>query len=254
MPEVLLARTSAVDAALGRGALRVAVKFHPSPEEGFAPEYYRDPSTGRPSGVVCELMRLMAADLGVDPEPEWIEICGVWQDQFDALHAGDVDLVPKPTNTPRRALSVEFAGRLLNYDVLALVRQSSPFQTIHDVNRPDVRVAFTRGSSNEFVCRRHFPTAQMVPTELKADVIDEDTADVFVSAPIARRYLELKPHLRALRERDGRLVVLSSEYAHPAVRLGDQRFLNWINNWLAYHEAQGTLGHWWEWWRASLLQ
>jgi hypothetical protein len=45
---------------------------------------------------VCELMRLMAADLGVDPEPEWIEICGVWQDQFDADPAPARSRAPGP--------------------------------------------------------------------------------------------------------------------------------------------------------------
>src|SRR5207248_6299693 len=101
----------------------------------------------------CEMMRQMAADLGIDPEPRWVEIEGTWQDQFDALIAGEVDLVPKPTNTPTRALSAEFAGRLLPYNVVCLVRKPATLRTLDDVNRPNVRVAFTAGSSNEFVCR-----------------------------------------------------------------------------------------------------
>ena len=32
---------------------------------------------------------------------------------------------------------------------------------------------------------------------------------------------------------------------------GDARFLNWLNNWLEYHHAQGTLGYWCdEWWES----
>ena len=32
------------------------------------------------------------------------------------------------------------------------------------------------------------------------------------------------------------------------------QWINWINNWLAYHDAQGTLRHWCqEWWRSQLL-
>jgi ABC-type amino acid transport substrate-binding protein len=248
----VVATASALDRILERRQLRVAVKFHPPPEEGFAPEYYLDRETGRPSGLVCELMRIMAADLGV--EPEWVPIEGTWQDQFDALLAGHVDLVPKPTNTPARGLIVEFAGRLMGYDVVCLVRGADGLTGIDDLNREGARIAFTAGSSNEFVARQHFPKATMVPTTKKGDILEDGDADGWVNAPIARTYLDVHPTLAALRHEDGRLVVLSSEYAHPAVRPGDQRFLNWINNWLAYHDDQGTLRHWChDWWRSHLL-
>ena len=88
----------------------------------------------------------------------------------------------------------------------------------------------------------------MVPSTKKGDILEDGDADGWVNAPIAQKYLELHPTLAALRHSDGRLMILSSEYSHPAVRPGDQRFLNWINNWLAYHETQGTLRKWCEEW------
>jgi len=243
---------SALDRILERRRLRVAVKFHPPPSEGFAPEYYIDPESGQPSGLVCELMQIMAADLGV--KAQWVSIEGTWQDQFDALLSGHVDLVPKPTNTPARGLIVEFAGRLMGYDVVCLIRKADSIRGVEDLNREGARIAFTAGSSNEFVARDHFPLATMVPTTKKGEILEEGEADGWVNAPIAKSYLDVHPTLDALRDADGKLVVLSWEYAHPAVRPGDQRFLNWINNWLAYHDAQGTLRHWChDWWRAQLL-
>jgi len=67
--------------------------------------------------------------------------------------------------------------------------------------------------------------------------------------------MEEHPGLRLLREKDGELVVLAREYGHPAIRPGDQRFLNWINNWLQYHKAQGTIGYWCHtWWQSWMAE
>lgn len=41
-------------------------------------------------------------------------------------------------------------------------------------------------------------------------------------------------------------MIFSREYAQFAVKPGDQRFLNWLNNWYQYHEGQGTISYWCE--------
>ncbi len=78
--------TSTLDLVLERGVLRVAVAYTPPPEEGSHPEFYLDPRTSEPSGVVCELGRIMASDLGV--RPEFVDIA--WADHMTALLDADV--------------------------------------------------------------------------------------------------------------------------------------------------------------------
>jgi hypothetical protein len=51
----------------------------------------------------------------------------------------------------------------------------------------------------------------------------------------------LHPECTVLSNGQGKPVVFSVDYSHPMIKPGDQRFLNWINNWMDFHEVQGTL-------------
>ena len=66
-------------------------------------------------------------------------------------------------------------------------------------------------------------------------------------------FLKKHPRLKLLRAPDGTLKIFSREYAQPGIRPGDQRFLNWINSWYLYHEAQGTIARWCETWWESFM-
>ena len=93
-------RSSTLDEILDRGSLRIPIEFLGHPDTGDPPEMYRDPESGAPDGLAPKVGAMIASDLGV--ELEIVEI--LWPDQIPALFDRKVDLLPKHTLFPRRAL------------------------------------------------------------------------------------------------------------------------------------------------------
>lgn len=235
-------KNSLLDTILERGMLRVPVEFNPPPEvNGFPPEFYIDPSTGEAAGLAPIISRIIARDLGVDIE--FVDM--PWPEHIPALLEGKVDLLPKHVNTPERALTVEFcSGRLMEYRVTALIPADSTYSDKEELNQPDKVIAVWHGSSIREIIRREFPRASMREFQAPSREVEEGRADACLTDSVTKIFVEKHPGLKFLRKSDGRLVVFSTEYAQLGVKPGDQRFLNWLNNWHEYHEAQGTIQYW----------
>ncbi len=231
---------STLDLVLDRGVLRVAVAYTPPPEEGSHPEFYLHPKTGEPSGVVCELSRIMAGELGV--RPEFVDLA--WSQHMKALLDDDVDLLMSYTNTPERALRVDFAGPLLPSDIVVMVRNEGGIESTAALDEPSSCIGVEKGSSIVRVAQRHFSRARVLESTSPAPALKNGEFDAWLTDAVTRIFMKQNPELRLLREPGGRLLVLAREYGHPAVRQNDPRFLNWVRNWLQYHTAQGTIDYW----------
>jgi polar amino acid transport system substrate-binding protein len=247
-----MGKPSVLDQILKRGVIRIAVDFygerHMDPKYGAPPEMYIDEKTGEPAGVVIELMKIMAKDLGV--KPEFVDIR--WGEQIDALLSGKVDILPKHTNTPQRALKIDFADRLFGMEVMILVPANSHVMKKEELNKKGAIIICEPGSTNKQIIEQHFPLATI--WEL-AEVKPGDKWDARVETAVTKIYLQKHPEVKLLRDEKGKAIVLSREYVHPGVPAGEQRFLNWINNWINYHSAQGTIPYWCEtYWRSFLAE
>jgi polar amino acid transport system substrate-binding protein len=194
-------------------------------------------ANGTPTGILPDLARVLANDLGVELELVDLD----WADHMPALLEGRVDLLLSFGNTPARALSVEFAHPLLPHEVLVLVRDEGSIRTERDVHRPGTPIAAPTGTSVADVARRRFPEAAIVESGDPTRDLEEGRVAAAVQDAVTRVFLDQHSGVRPLREADGRLLVISREYGHPAVRPDDPRFLNWLNNWIHYHRAQGDL-------------
>ena len=244
---------SFLDEIIERGKIRIAVDFygerHRDPKYGAPPEMYIDEETGEPAGVVIELMKLMADDLSV--KPEFVDIR--WGEQIEALLSGKVDILPKHTNTPQRALNIDFADRLFYFEVVIIVPADSLVKKKEDLNKTETVIVCEPGSSNKKLIAQHFPHARI--WEVAEEIKPSEKWDARVESAVTKIYLERHPEIRLLRDEEGKPVVLSREYVHPGVRASDQRFLNWINNWIDYHRAQGTIQYWCEnYWRSFMAE
>jgi polar amino acid transport system substrate-binding protein len=235
-----LSEASVLDAVLERGVIRIPVVWWDPPEMGDPPEFYIDPATGRPTGVVPELAAVLATDL--DVRLELVEI--PWHLHMERLLDKSVDMLMSYTNTPRRALVIDFAGRLLPDEASALVHASGGISTKLELDQQGRRVAIPRGSSVIDFVRRHFPSATVVESDDPIADVEALRADALVECAITKPMLAKHPILRPLLDPGGRPMSLGMEYGHPAIRRGDPRFLNWLNNWLVYHEAVGTIDRW----------
>lgn len=241
---------STLDQVRAKNLLRVAVAYTPPPEEGYHPEFYLDPASGQPTGVVPELGKVMAADLGV--MPEFVDV--PWPDHLRALVSGRVDLLLSYTNTPARALEVEFAGPLLPSETVVMVLQNSPVQQQEALNQPGQRLAVWHGSSIAKVAAAVFPAATLVESADPPGEVAAGRVDACIVDAVTKIFMRQRPHLRLLRDPDDKLLVLAQEWGHPAVKLGDQRFLNWLNNWLDYHR-EGAIRYWCHtWWQSWMAE
>ena len=238
---------STLDEILDRGSVRIPIEFLGHPDTGDPPEMYRDPETGRPEGVAPRVAAMIASDLGV--ELEIIET--LWPDQIPALLDRRVDLLPKHTLIPQRALQVEFVmGRLMQIRITCQVAAERARDGIDSLHREGLRIGVWHGSSNRDVAERFFPAADIVDASNPTRLLLDGSVDVIVGDAVTRRYLELNPELALLREPDGTLVILSTEHNKVSIRPGDPRFLNWLNSWYDYRAAQGDIQDlcetWWE--------
>ncbi len=241
---------SVLDEIRAKGILRIAVSFSPPPETGHSPEFYLDSTSGQAAGVVPELGKVMAADLGV--KAEFVDL--PWPEHLAALRAGRVDLLLSYTNTPARALEVEFAGPLLPSQAVVVLSGDSPLQKIEELNQPGRRLAIWHGSSIARVAAATFPLATLVESAHPTAEVEAGRVDGGVVDAVTKIFMRQHPRLKLLRDDDGKLVILAQEWGHPAIRPGDQKFLNWLNNWLDYHK-DGPIRYWCHtWWQAWMAE
>ena len=239
---------SVLQQVLDRGELRLAVEFKDPVETGFPPEMFLDRETGTPTGVAPELCRLMARDLGVDLA--CIDL--PWPEHMEALLAGTVDLIVG-TNTPRRALEVDFVPcRLMENRVTALVPSGAGL-TLTDIQRRHPTLVCWHGSSIVDVARERFPEAEVIESNDPPAAIRSGKASVFVTDAVTYRLLEILEGFDLVCDDDGSPAILSREYVHFAMAPRDLRFMMWMINWYDFHSAQGTISAWCQdYWEAAM--
>jgi len=234
-----------------RGVLQIAVAYSPPPEEGHSPEFYLDKINGDPTGVVCELGKVMANDLGVTPK--FLDI--PWPKHMQALLSDKVDLLMSYTNTPKRALEVEFAGPLLPSKAVLIVSKEIQIKQKEDLNKENKRIGIWHGSSIIDAVNTHFPLATISEHTDPAGEVKAKKLDGCVIDAVTKIFLEKNPELCLLRDKNDKIEVLAEEWGHPTIKAGDQIFLNWINNWMDYHTNQGTIKYWCNsWWQSWMAE
>jgi ABC-type amino acid transport substrate-binding protein len=218
-----------------RGAIRIGVRWAPSAEQ------YIDPDSGEPSGIVGLLGKQMAHDLGVQP----IFVDLLWADHLPALLDDRIDICLKHTNTPERALLVEFStGRVLRYEGKIVIHREGRIRRESDLNRPETVLGCGKGDSQEGQIRTRYPLAQMRyfdKTELTLAAVAAGEIDACLADQSVPLFLKLNPQCTVVMDESGTPVITSIDYSHPTVKPGDQRWLNWVNNWMDFHTVQGTI-------------
>lgn len=219
-----------------RGVIRVGVNWSPTAEQ------YIDPDTGEPAGIVPLLGNLLAKDLG-GVEAEFVNL--TWADHIPALMEDRVDICLKHTNTPQRALLVEFSrGEVLRFEGKVVIRRDRDIGSEIDLNKPDRVVACGEGESQIDQIKERYPRAKLrtFPTVHNAlSAVDEGTVDACLADQAVPDFLRLHPECTVLVDENGDPVITSIDYAHPMIKAGDQRFLNWIDNWMDFHTRLGTI-------------
>ncbi len=132
------------------------------------PWYYKDPATGKWSGIGPGITELLAEDLGV----EWECVETTWGNAVAGLQANQFDMMVALDATPKRALSIDFPnGTLLYYAVGVLAQPNMKVVKWSEMNNPDTQVAVPLGTSNDRAISAMLPDAKFERTKGSAEAI-----------------------------------------------------------------------------------
>ena len=222
---------SLLDEILKRGKIRVGTVLQ------FPPQMYLD-QDGKPAGYDIVLMEMLAKDMNVELEIVDMEFDGL----IPALLAKKIDLISCGlVNTPTRALSLTFSDGYVPYRQLVVVPMDRKFEKISDLNAEGIKITALLGSTAENIAKRKFPKANIIGLKQQEAMMEVTSGRA--DAHVAEEYLVMP----LVTNNPGKIKVLnpdqpfSDEWGCYAIRPGDQRFLNYLNNWVRYYRVRGIL-------------
>jgi ABC-type amino acid transport substrate-binding protein len=207
----------------------------------WPPAVIKDSKSGELSGHDIDAMKRIASDIGVTIEYHETTFGNMSTDVATGVCDVGTSLFVKIS----RAFAVDFSRPLFYAGNSALVRKGDTrFKTLADIDKPGIKVAVATGESGDIYAKEHFKQATIVRIDVesadlsrfmlevtsgRADIAladsneiknfaaaHPDTEDIFASAPF-----DINPD------------------AFP-VALGQQNFLDFINNSLLYMQTSGV--------------
>lgn len=150
---------SALDDILARGKLIVGTDLTNPPWE------YRDPNTGEATGFAIELARMYAEALGVELEVKDYD----WSALLPALVAKKIDMfAANLSRTVARSTKILYCDAYVIAPGVA-VAKAGKFESLEEVNSPDVLVNTTTGSIFVDVAEQLFPEAELITVPTGAE-------------------------------------------------------------------------------------
>jgi polar amino acid transport system substrate-binding protein len=178
----------------------------------------RNPATGQPFGVSVDLAHRLAQRLGVGIELVVFDTAG---QSVEAVRNGAAD-VGFFAIDPLRGEGIAFTAPYVLIEGSYLVRQESPLQSNHEVDRPGTRVTVGKGSAYDLFLSRELRHAEIVRAASSQAVVDEFVRQGLDVAAGVRQQLkhdqQRHPGLRLL---PGRFMVIQQAMGLPKDRGAD---------------------------------
>lgn len=206
----------------------------------YRPMSYLNKETGEYEGFDAALAQAIADSLHVKVE----FVPTTWPTLSADTEAGKFDIaICGITRTFDRARTLEMSDGYLLFGKTILCRDgdAAKYQSIADMNRPEVRVMVNPGGTNEKFARENLPNATIIVHEHNAEIpglIAEGAADIMITETMeAIRYERMDSRLAAPLAKTpftkNRFGILMAK--------GDQELLNYINFVLAELTMNGTM-------------
>ena len=220
-----------LDEIKDRGTLKVGMVLQ------FEPQMYID-ENGEPAGYDVDLMHMLAEDLGVELEISDLEfeamIPGVLARQFDMASVGLV-------GRPARLEQLWFTCPYVPYGQVVVVNNDSAVKTRSDLNSSDVTMTALAGSTAANLISKEFSEANLVELDQAPAFLEvaSGRADaIVVENYLAQPFVAENPTTSILDPTDP---FLAAEYGAWALPRGEVVWLEYLNGWLGYYIARGTL-------------
>ncbi|MEM9603420.1 MAG: transporter substrate-binding domain-containing protein [Pseudomonadota bacterium] len=232
---------SALNDILNGGVLKVGTTGD------WNPMTMKDPATDSYTGYDIDVMTELAKDLGVELELVPTD----WKTLVSGVTAGKYHMTGSASVSPARAKA---AGYSISYFSLAtvpltLAENADRFTDWADLDKPDVKVAATLGTTQEKQVKDFFPNAEHTIVEAPARDFQEvlaGRADAHITSNVeAFKLVEKYPQMM--------IVPVSAPKAPTPIAMllpqADQVWINYVNTWIKLKEERGfftELGRKWK--------
>ncbi|MET0190539.1 MAG: transporter substrate-binding domain-containing protein [Pseudonocardia sediminis] len=205
----------------------------------YRPLTYRDPANGQWSGIDVDMAGALAASLGATATI----VPTTWSNLLGDLTADRCDIAMGGVSvTEARAQKAAFTTAYLSDGKTPITRceNVAKYQTVEQINRPEVRAVVNPGGTNEQFARETLTRATIVPypdNNTIFDAVADGRADLMVTDAIETRWQATRG--KGLCAVHPEKPFTSSEKAY-LVKQGDPAFLDQVNTWLRGAMADGT--------------
>ena len=176
------------------GQIRVAL---------YVPQYTKDPVTGALGGWCVDIVHALGAVLGIKGVP--VEhpnpANALTSIASDACDAGIIGIEAE------RATKIDYSPPIVEADYTLLAPAGSPYQSIADADRPEVRIAAVRHHASTIALNKIIKHATFVYADMPEptfQILQRGEADLFASLhEVLRHYLARMPGSRVWEGRYG---------------------------------------------------
>jgi cyclohexadienyl dehydratase len=200
------------------------------------PMSVRDPASNSYKGFDIDIMTELAKDLGVEVE----FVPTDWKTLVNGVVAGQYHITGSASISPARMKAAGFSESYISVEIMPFTAKegAGKYSSHEDINKPEVKVATTLGTSFEAMVREWYPDADIKVVEAPARGYQEvlaGRADVFITSNIEGSVLT---------EKHGVAMVEGAESRAPTpiamlLPQDDQVWINYVNNWVKVKQAKG---------------
>ncbi|GAB4383560.1 transporter substrate-binding domain-containing protein [Albidovulum sp.] len=222
---------SALQEILSTGVLKVGTTGD------WNPMTMKNPATNSYEGYDIDVMTQLAADLGVKVE----FVPTDWKTLVSGVAAGKYHITGSASISPSRAKAAGYSQSYFSLATVPLVRKEDAdrFHDWADLDKPDVTVAATLGTTQEQQVKEFFPHARHKIVEAPARDFQEvlaGRADAHITSNVeANKLVAQYPELM--------IVPVSAPRARTPVAMllpqADQVWINYVNTWITLRKESG---------------
>lgn len=222
---------SALNDILSSGVLKVGTTGD------WNPMTMKDPATNTYKGYDIDVMTELAKDLGVELK----FIATDWKTLVNGVVSGNYHMTGSASISPPRMKVAGFSESYISVEIkpFTMADKASRFNGWESINKADVTVAATLGTTFEKYVREWFPKAKIAIVEAPAlghQEVISGRADVFITSNIEGATLMEK--FSKVKE----IPVDAPRAPSPIAMLlpqSDQVWINYVNNWIKIKKTRG---------------
>ena len=201
------------------------------------PMTVKDPATNSYKGYDIDVMTELAKDLGVELE----FVATDWKTLVNGVVGGNYHMTGSASISAARMKAAGYSDSYINVEILPFTTsdKADRFDGWDSINKGDVKVAATLGTTFEKMVKEWFPDAGIKAVEapaLQHQEVLSGRSDVFVTSNIEGA---------TLTEKFKKIVPIKIDSARAPTPIAmllpqsDQVWINYVNNWIKIKKARG---------------